>query len=62
MSKELFVTPKEHEGAGAYIDEIYNSLTTWVNDNDHPLQEYELLCLLKDLITTYFNREAKSND
>ena len=62
MSKELFVIPNEHEGAGAYIDEINDSLTTWINDSDHPLQEYELLCLLKDLINTYFDREATGND
>lgn len=61
MSEELFVAPDEHEGAGAYIDEIYDSLTTWFNDTEHQLQEYELLCLLKELINTYFDREATRN-
>lgn len=59
MLKELFTIPPENEGVGVYIDEIYNSLVYWINHDEHPLQDYELMCTLKDFVDTYFEREQE---
>jgi hypothetical protein len=58
MTKELFTLPPVGEGAGAYVDEVIESLNHWVNTPSHATQEYDFLCELRDFLGEYFERES----
>lgn len=53
---ELFNMPDPDEGVGAYIDEIYRSLKYWIENPEYPLQDYELMNMIKDMADEYFER------
>lgn len=57
MRNHLFEVPAEDEGVGAYVDEIYLSLKYWVDNNDIPLQDHEVLESIKVIVDTYFERD-----
>lgn len=59
MERKLFQLPPEGEGAGAYVDEIIESLTTWTYEPNHSVQEYEFLVGLHKFLNKYFDRERE---
>jgi hypothetical protein len=59
MQRELFQLPPIGEGAGAYVDEIIESLTVWTYEPNHSVQEYEFLVGLHNFLNKYFDRERE---